>query len=232
VVFDLDGTLVDSAPDIARALSAAFAPLEARPFTAADAQRLIGGGAAVAIDRAQQLLGLALVAEHRSAALERFFEAYAKVSAEGNGLFPGVHELLDHLEAKDIARGICTNKAQHVAEIALRALGIGHRFGAVVGARDDLPKKPNPAMLNLVVERLGVAIGETVLVGDSPADAGLARAAGCPVVLVDFGYASTPVAELGADAIISHLSELPAALARMVRGQTPDAAPIGPVSGS
>lgn len=220
VIFDLDGTLVDSAPDIARALTAAFAPLGTPPFATHEVIRLIGGGAAAAIHRGLEAVGISLSPADEHAVLDRFYDAYAAVSAEGNGLFPGADAMLAELGDRGIALGICTNKAQRIAGIALDALGIAGRFSGVIGAQDGVPRKPDPAMLHLVLDQLGSRVGETLFVGDSPADAGIAKAAGCPLVLVDFGYTAIPVGQLGADAVISHLSELPAVIARIGSGRT------------
>ncbi len=218
VVFDLDGTLVDSAPDIAEALNIAMAPLGAQSFSAADVVKLIGGGAMAAIDRALMLASLEADAAQRQEIFVTFMGAYKSVSARGNGLFPGAQQLLGGLNAQGVACGICTNKAEEVTAVALRALGIAHHFRSIVGASDRLPRKPDAAMLRANMAELGVGPDATVMVGDSPADHGIARAAGVPVILVDFGYTHTPVRELGADAVVSRLSEIPEAL-RAIAGR-------------
>jgi phosphoglycolate phosphatase len=208
VLFDLDGTLVDSAPDIARAVNAGFAPLGVPPFTIADVIGMIGGGASVAVKRAAEKAGLALGPTEEAAVLARFLETYEAVSAEGRGLFDGARDLLSALSADGIGLGLVTNKAERITDVAIRALGIAHHFGVVHGASDRLAKKPDPAMLLAALDSLGVAPHEAVMVGDGPADARAGQAAGCRVVLVDFGYTSIPVHDLGADAVISHLSQL------------------------
>ena len=212
-VFDLDGTLVDSAPDIALALNTALKPHGAMPFASVDVIKLIGGGAMAAIDKALLAASLEADPNMRAEILKTFMAAYIDVSAAGRGLFPGAQDLLGTLNADGVACGICTNKAENVATVALKALGIDHHFKSVVGASPRLAKKPDAAMLRHNMAELGVSPRETVMIGDSPADYGVARAAGVPVILVDFGYTHTPVRELGADAIVSHLSEIPAALA-------------------
>ncbi len=212
VVFDLDGTLVDSAPDIAEALTVAMGPLGAKPFIAADVVKLIGGGAMAAIDKALITANLDVDPVEKQRIFDIFMVAYKDVSAKGRGLFDGAHELLGGLNTAGVGCAICTNKAEGVAAVALKALGIAHHFKSVVGASDRLPRKPDPAMLRANLNELGVWAEEAVFIGDSPADYGIARAAGVPVILVDFGYTHTPVHELGADAIVSHLSEIPAAI--------------------
>ncbi len=212
-VFDLDGTLVDSAPDIALALNTALKPHGAKPFASVDVIKLIGGGAMAAIDKALVVASLEADPDMRALILKTFMAAYIDVSAQGRGLFPGAQELLGELNAGGVVCGICTNKAEDVAAVALKALGIDHHFKSVVGASVRLAKKPDAAMLLHNMLELGVTPRETVMIGDSPADYGVARAAGVPVILVDFGYTHTPVSELGADAVVSHLREIPAALA-------------------
>jgi phosphoglycolate phosphatase len=217
VIFDLDGTLVDSAPDIAEALNVAMAPLGAKPFDGAAVVKLIGGGAMAAIDKALLAASLEADSATRKDILKRFMVAYTDVSAKGRGLFPGAQDLLGGLTADGIACGICTNKAEDVAHVALDALGIKHHFRSIVGATDRLPKKPDPAMLQANMAHLGLAAADCVFIGDSPADHGVARAAGVPVVLVDFGYTHTPVHELGADAVVSHLGDIRAAIRGLAR---------------
>jgi phosphoglycolate phosphatase len=187
-------------------------PLGARPFDGAAVVKLIGGGAMAAIDKALLAANLEADSDARADILARFMVAYTDVSAKGRGLFPGAHELLGGLNADGVGCGICTNKAEAVADVALQALGIAHHFRSIVGASNRLPKKPDPAMLRANLAELGVASADCVFIGDSPADHGIARAAGCKVILVDFGYTHTPVRELGADAVVSHLSEIRSAM--------------------
>lgn len=220
IVFDLDGTLVDSAPDIQLAINAAFGPLGVRPFDLEAVKGLIGGGAPAAVARAAMLAGVTLSAEDEAAVLARFYPVYAEASAKGRGLYPGAMVLLDHLAGAGVPLGLCTNKAQPIADIALRALGIASYFRAIVGARDDLPKKPDPTMLRAAIAPLGVAATEVVMIGDTAADIGAARAAGCRSIAIGHGYSRKPVAELGADAVVSHLTEVIAALARLADART------------
>lgn len=212
IVFDLDGTLVDSAPDIRIAINAAFAPLGVAPFDLPAVKGMIGGGARAAIGRAAAQAGLTLSAADTEAALERFYPVYAEASSAGRGLYPGAVELLSDLTARGIPLGLCTNKAEHVTAIALAALDIRRFFKSVVGARDDLPKKPDPTMLRAAFKPLGVDASAVVMIGDTAADIGAARAAGCRSVALAHGYSRVPVAELGADAMAASLADVPSAL--------------------
>jgi len=215
VVFDLDGTLVDSAPDIARALADGFAPLGIPPFPLAEVKMMIGGGAAVAIRRAASVAGVTLTPEQERQVYARFMETYAVASAEGKGLYPGAVELLGALRSSGLPLGLVTNKAERITHIALEALGITGYFTAIVGARDDRPKKPDPAPLHLALAQLSVSPAEAVMIGDSAADIGAAKGAGCRSIALGHGYSRVPAAELGADVLVEGLHDVHAALARL-----------------
>jgi phosphoglycolate phosphatase len=217
VVFDLDGTLVDSAADIARALNAGFAPLGAAAITSEDVHVIVGGGAKMAIDKAADRAGLKLTDAERAAVMTRFFDKYRKVSAEGNGLYPGARKLLLELRARGVKTALCTNKAEDVAHIALRGLGIDDLLDVKVGARDDRPRKPFPDMIHACLDPVGVAPHDAVMIGDSRADLDAARAAGVPVILTSFGYSTPHASLLGADAMVDHLDEVMGWLPRVMK---------------
>jgi len=208
IVFDLDGTLVDSAPEIATALNSAMAGIGQPPFPLTEVQTFIGGGAKVALQRALTARGTDLDDAVFDGMMASFYKVYARVSEAGNGLYPGVHETLAELQRRGMPLGVCTNKAEHITAIALRALKIAPYFGAVAGARDDVPRKPAPDMLLAVLAKLGARPAEALVVGDSRSDVGAARAAGCPVIAVSYGYAHGPVADLRADRVIERMADL------------------------
>lgn len=215
VVFDLDGTLVDSAPDIARSLAAGFGPLGLPPFPLEQVKTMIGGGASVAIRRAASAANFALDPETEKGIYARFMETYAVASAEGKGLYPGAVELLGLLRDGGMKLGLCTNKSEPIAHIALDALGIARYFDVVIGQRDGRPRKPDPAG---VVEALAAAdarSAEAVMIGDSQADIGAAKGAGCRSIAVSYGYSRVPVRDLGADRIVDRLLDIPAVLAEL-----------------
>ena len=215
VIFDLDGTLVDSAPDIAAAANSAFARYGVPPFGVGDVQAMIGGGSALLIERAMKAAKLPAEATMHAELLAAFMGVYKEVSAAGRGLYPGAIEMLTTLRRDGLATALCTNKPAPVTDIAVRALGLAPHLGYVLGATDHIAKKPDPAMLLDCCRAVDAHPRDAVMVGDSGADAGAARAAGAALVLVDFGYSKTPVTSLGPDAVISHLSELPTALRRL-----------------
>ena len=217
VVFDLDGTLVDSAQDIARAINAGFEVMGTPPFTAHDVHRLVGEGAIVAINRAAASAGVSLTEEKRALVMERFFAKYREVSAEGNGLYPGAKDLLRNLRARGVKTALCTNKAEPVAHIAVKALGIADLLDVVVGARDDRPRKPFADMVRACIDPVGVSARDAVMIGDSKADLGAARAAGVPIILTSFGYSTIPLADLQPDAIVGHLDDVIGLLSKVMR---------------
>lgn len=219
IVFDLDGTLVDSAPDIQLAINAAFGPLGVAPFDLTAVKSMIGGGARAAIGRAAGLAGLTLSDDQTEEALARFYPVYGEASAAGRGLYPGAVELLSRLTEERIPLGLCTNKAEPITAIALDALGIRRFFRSVVGARDDLPKKPDPAALRAAFDPLigGGDATQVIMIGDTAADIGAARAAGCRSIAITHGYSRVPAPELGADAIVDSLAEVPAAITSLIR---------------
>ena len=131
VIFDLDGTLVDSAPDIREAVNAGFGPLGVPPFPLSVVKELIGGGAAVAVRRAAQRLGVTLDPADEAGVLERFMTTYARVSAEGRGLYPGAHAVLGQMQGQGRGLALCTNKAEAITLITLKALGIADYFGSL-----------------------------------------------------------------------------------------------------
>ena len=178
VVFDLDGTLVDSAADIARALTAGFAVAGLPAVTASQVHQLVGGGAAVMIQKATDAAGVVLSDAEKARVMEAFFGKYREVSAEGNGLYPGARDLLETLRGRGVKTAICTNKSEPVSHIALKALGIADLFDVTVGARDDRPRKPFPDMIHACIDPVGVAARDAVMIGDSRADCEAARAAG------------------------------------------------------
>jgi len=208
IVFDLDGTLVDSAPEIAVALNAAVSKIGLEPFPLSEVHGFIGGGASVALKRALARRGTEIDDATFDGMMVGFYEVYADVSRKGNGLYPGVKETLTALRDHAVPLGVCTNKAAPITAIALDALGISHFFSSVIGARDDIPRKPAPDMLLAALAGLGARPADALVVGDSRSDIGSARAAGSRVIAVSYGYPHGPVADLGADLVIDRMPDL------------------------
>ena len=215
VVFDLDGTLVDSAPDLATALNALLAEERRRPLTLDEVKTMIGDGAAKLVERAFAATGD--VPENDIPGLtERFLGHYEGHATDLTRPYPGVRETLDRLTADGRVPAVCSNKPEQPTREVLRDLDLDGYFAAVVGG-DSLPgiRKPDPRMLQAVLDTVGAAPGESVMVGDNANDVAVARALGVPVIVRAGGYTPLSPAELGADAIIDHFAELREVLARL-----------------
>ena len=215
VVFDLDGTLVDSAGDIALALNAGLAEEKLSPHPVEAVKRMIGGGIRLLVERALEAGNHAPEPARCEAIVARVLTHYRRVPVRETVIYPGGRALIAALRAQGTKLGICTNKPEDITHLVLGGLGLTESFEAVVGGRDSLPKKPEPAMMRVVLDGLEVTAGEAVMIGDSHADVGAARSVGMPVVLVSYGYTTRPARELGADLVVDGLAEVWAALGKL-----------------
>jgi phosphoglycolate phosphatase len=220
VVFDLDGTLIDSVPDLATALNALLGEEGLPPVAEAQVPGFVGQGARVLVTKALAAVGHPLAegaagAAHLERLHDRFVTLYEARPVERTRPYDGAEAVLRSLHAQGIRLGVCTNKPQGPTEAVLRALGLADLFTGVVGGGLIAERKPDPAPLRLTLERMGVAPARAAMVGDTPYDVDAARAAGVPVVIVDFGYSPIPPAQAGADALVSAFAQVPAALAAL-----------------
>lgn len=211
VIFDLDGTLIDSVGDIGAALNTAMTRRGYPAFDMIKVKEMIGGGIPKLVERA--FLSHGITETGLMPVIAEFLEIYGESCTDATTLYDGALPLLQKLHANGVKIGLCTNKQQEMTEKILRGLEIYGYFGSIVGERKGQPRKPDPEPLRLALRQLDVAAHDAVMVGDSGADSGTAQAAGVAVVLVSYGYTHTPVEQLGADAVIDHLDELEAALA-------------------
>ncbi len=210
VIFDLDGTLIDSAPDIASALNEVLGRRDLPPFPLERVKEMIGGGIPTLIRRALEAHG---VQPHDIQPLVTdMIGVYAGRATALTMLYDGAQEVLDGLKAEGVKMGLCTNKSQEITEIILRDMGLAPYFGSVVGALPGRARKPEAEPLNIVLDALSVGPGEAVMVGDSGADAGAAKAAGIALVLASFGYCHSPLESFAPDAIIDSFGALPETL--------------------
>lgn len=219
VVFDLDGTLVDSVGDLCAALNVVLAAHGLDPHTPEEVRRMVGGGARVLLQRAWRAQGRELGEADAETLARDFLAAYQPRATQTTRLYPGAAALIEELSQRGIALAVCTNKPTQISEDILRALGVLQYFGAVVGLGEGRPRKPDPSMLNETLHKLDLTPAEAVMIGDSAADVGSARGAGLPVIAVAYGYTATPPAELGADAVIQSLAEAGPALARLAEAR-------------
>ncbi len=209
IVFDLDGTLVDTAPDLIATLNTIL-KREGLPAVAFEAARnMVGGGARHMIERGLAAEGVTPVATDVERLCGQFIEHYAAHIAVHSRPFPGVEAALDELARGGCRLAVCTNKLEWLSLRLLGALGLADRFAAICGADTFAVQKPDPAILHGTVARAGGHSGVAIMVGDAITDIAVARAAGIAVIAVDFGYSETPVAELAPDRIVSSFDHLP-----------------------
>lgn len=212
VVFDLDGTLVDSAPDLRVAVNRMLAEHGRRALDLDEVIGMIGDGATKLVERALAAGGGP--AGDLAAHTRRFLDLYEGNAADATRPYDGVPETLAALRGAGVVLGVCTNKPEKATLEVLRDLDLARWFTAVVGGDSlDGVRKPDPRALLAAVARLGTSPDHAVMVGDNANDVGAARAAGIPVIVRAGGYSRTPAAELGADAVIDAFADLPAALA-------------------
>jgi len=216
VVLDLDGTLVDTAPDLVATLNAILAREGLPPVDYEAARNFVGGGARLMVERGFAAAGRVMPAAAIDGFTRDFLEHYAAHIADRSVPFPGVEAALDILAERGYRLAVCTNKIEKLSVRLLDALGLTQRFAAICGADTFGVIKPDPEILRRTIARAEGA--GAVMVGDSLTDIATARAAKIPVIAVDFGYTDTPVAELAPDRIISHFTDLPEAVFALIGG--------------
>jgi phosphoglycolate phosphatase len=216
IVFDLDGTLVDTHPDLIGTLSWL---LEAEGLQAVDleeAKKLIGHGMKPMIEKALKLQGRGNDAAEIDSVFGRYVTAYEKRIARDSRPFPGILAALDRLADEGMVLAVCTNKIQRLAKLLLDELDMSRRFAFISGADTYGVRKPDPGHLLMTIRDAGGDPARAVMVGDAEPDIRAGQAAGVPVVGFAGGYTAIPLEELGPDLIIGHYDELPAAVARLL----------------
>jgi phosphoglycolate phosphatase len=219
VVFDLDGTLVDTAPDLINALNFVLnrEGLPAVPLKSA--RNMIGAGARKLLERGLEVDGRHLGPNDLDRLTNDFIDHYATHIADESRPFEGLEDALDDLSARGCRLAVCTNKLEWLSKLLLDELGLSSRFSAICGADTFGVSKPDPAILQQTVARAGGRLASTVMVGDAGTDVGVARRANVPVVGVDFGYTDVPMADLKPDRLIGHMRDLPAAVESLLATQ-------------
>lgn len=212
IVFDLDGTLADTALDLAAALNHALVQMDRPSIPEEEVRHMVGHGARAMLNKGLNATGdvsEALV-EHGFPLFLAYYEAHI---ADATRPFEGVEAALAEIEARGMKMAICTNKLEGLTRTLVRALGWDGRFDAIVGG-DTLPqRKPDPAPVHEAIARAGG--GRAVFIGDSINDTEAARAAGIPCVALSFGFSDRPPEQLGATILIDHYDELLPALERL-----------------
>jgi phosphoglycolate phosphatase len=216
-VFDLDGTLADTAGDLVGTLNVILKQEGLAPLPVSKARDMIGAGARALIQRGFEAAGKELTPAYLDELFRQFMIHYGENICVETRLYPGVAEALDRLEQAGFILAVCTNKVEEHSVKLLHELGIGHRFAANCG-RDTFPYfKPDPRHLTLTIERAGGSPARAVMIGDSRTDIMTAQNAGIPAIAVPFGYTDVPVRELGPDLVVGHFDELFPAVKTLMR---------------
>jgi phosphoglycolate phosphatase len=220
IVFDLDGTLVDTAPDLINALNHVLDRAGLPPVPLAAARNMIGAGARKLIERGLEAEGRHVGPADIARMTTAFIDYYAVHIAELSKPFEGLEDALDRMAARGYRFAVCTNKLEWLSKRLLDELRLSRRFAAICGADTFGVSKPDPAILRQTVARAGGQLAAAIMVGDAGTDVGVARRAGVPVIGVDFGYTDTPMTELNPDRLIKHMLELPDAVENLIEIST------------
>lgn len=216
IVFDLDGTLIDSAPDIAAALNLVLEMKGHEPLEVGDVRFMIGAGVQKLIERGFRARGVELDAANLDEELvDAFLSYYNAHGADLTKMFPGAYLLLENLAKTSVKIGLCTNKPTEATREILSSFQVIDYFDSIIGGTSGYPKKPDPAGMHACLAELGVNPNRALYVGDSSTDVALARNAGLPIVLMSYGYEKTPLPQLGGDMIIDHFDQLMGAIEKL-----------------
>jgi phosphoglycolate phosphatase len=216
IAFDLDGTLVDTAPDLIGTLNWLLAQEGLTPLPLAEARPFIGRGARWMIERGFQAANAPLPPAAVQPLFDRFIDRYTGHIADESRPFPGCVEALEALKADGAKLVVCTNKLTGLSKALLDALDLTRLFDAVIGADAAAAIKPDPRHLQTAIAAVGGDLARAIMVGDAATDAGAARAAKVPLILVSFGYTEVPARELAPDILIDRYDELPGACLRLL----------------
>lgn len=211
VLFDLDGTLIDSAPDIAAAANQLLSRHALGPLSLDEVKAMIGQGVKVLVERAFRACGRPLEGEALEHEHLAMLDIYGNHLTQFTTLMPAARETLELLHEEGVRLAVVTNKPQRAAEAVLDHFGLFPYLGSVVGGDAGVAKKPAPDILLAALDRLGIDAWNALVVGDSGADVASARAAGIAVVVIRGGYTTVPAEELGADRVLETLAHLPEA---------------------
>lgn len=217
IVFDLDGTLVDTAPDLHRVLNIILTDRGLEEITLDQARASISHGARVMIERAARFSNSMFNEDELDTLTAYFVDIYSQDIAQLSRPFDGVEAALTHLSEAGAKFCICTNKRTHLAKQLISELDMTHHFESIIGADAAEHKKPHANHFLTAVNTANGDPAQSIMIGDSEADVGTARNANAPVILVSFGYTDIAPEELSPDAIISHFSELPETVLSLLR---------------
>lgn len=217
LVFDLDGTLIDSVPDLTDALNRVLGEHGYAPLSRAEVAPMVGDGVPALVARAFAARGG--TAQEAEAALPHYIATYEANATHLTRPYPGVLDTLPELRRRGYRNALCTNKLQQATLTVLAGLELAALFEGVAGGDRYPVRKPDPGHLLGLIDELGGSPERAVMIGDSENDAAVAHAARVPLVMMRYGYARADPATLGGLAVLDHFADLPAALARL--GLTP-----------
>lgn len=219
IAFDLDGTLIETAPDLVTTLNAVLATEGLAPVAYELARNMVGHGARHMIEQGYAATGLALSPDLSPVLFERFIAHYSAHIADTSHPYDGCIETLKALKKAGATLVVATNKRTDLAELVIEKLGMTHFFAAIIGADAAPAPKPDARHILFAIEEADGDPDQAIMVGDSITDINGAKNAGVPVIGVTFGYTDTPVSELGPDLVIQHYSELLAAIGKLTSGR-------------
>jgi phosphoglycolate phosphatase len=218
VIFDLDGTLVDSAADVAAILNKVLAEHQQALFSISEVKIMMGHGIRATIEKALKARGRHFDAGVLDRLELEFARLYEKTPLTGTTPYPHAVKVLSALREHGVAVGVCTNKSEAAARLVLAGTGLGDHVAALIAGDSGYGMKPNPEPLQACAKKLGIPLGNIVYVGDHAVDVATARAAAVPVIIAEYGYGGMKLRALGADGAIGCLSELSATLAKITPG--------------
>lgn len=216
VLFDLDGTIIDSAPDVCASVNRVLDKMGRPPITVNDTKMLVGFGARTLVEKALRMTGDAGSEEDVDFLLNGFLESYRQNPCKHSTLFPGAREALERLSRKGIKLGICTNKPEITCFPVLDAFDLKCFFPTVICGDTLEFRKPDPRHIYHTLDDMEVTNDSAAFIGDSEADIEAANNAGLPSILVTFGYCHVPFENLKADALMDHFDELDDTLSTIV----------------
>lgn len=216
IAFDLDGTLVETAPDLVGTLNRLLAQNDLPSLPLESARNLIGHGAVALLKRGFESAGAQWDEAASPALLKAFLADYLDHIADHSTAYPGSVEALEGLAARGAILCVATNKPTDLAVALFDAIELSDRFAVICGPQSVSAKKPDAAHIREAVLLAGGDPARAIMVGDSITDLDAARATGVPCILTTFGYTDIPAEALGADAVIAHFSELSGVIDRLI----------------
>lgn len=208
VIFDLDGTLVDTATDIKHALEKSMEKYRVKPLDIEEFRKFIGKGSLFLIDKTLESSNIQLSKHHKAQLLKHFLKIYESNIDKYSKTYLGIVECLKWLKKEKIKIGICTNKSEYLAKKLINNLKLNEFFHTIVGGDTISVRKPNPKHLTYTIQKMSALKSKTIMIGDSITDVKAAQNAGLPVLVVNWGYTDIPPEKLGGDLLVNSGKDL------------------------